>query len=275
MTPNKNIPVVILAGGLGTRLSEETEAKPKPMVEIGGLPILWHIMKIYDHFGFSDFIIALGYKGHCIKEFFLNYRNFNNDISLSLANGEITVSSERVVENWNIHLVETGVTTMTGGRVKRLQDFLHHKTFMLTYGDGLANINIADLLAFHRKERKIATVTAVRPPARFGEMILHPERSTVEKFTEKPQIGEGWINGGFFLFEPDLFEYLKDADDSSSLEANILERLAEDGQLNAYRHTGFWQCMDTLRDLRLLEGLWKQGTAPWNIWNHGKNRVSR
>jgi len=262
---HENIPVVILAGGMGTRLSEETGVKPKPMVEIGGRPMLWHIMKLYSHYGFHEFVIALGYKGYFIKEYFLHYRALNNDISVSLANGDVEIESVADSENWLVHLIDTGSATMTGGRVKRVEQLVGNGTFMLTYGDGIADVNIPALLACHRKEGRLATVTAVRPPARFGEMIL--DNTSVRKFTEKPQIGEGWINGGFFVFEPAVLNNIEG--DETSLEAHVLERLAAEGQLTAYRHEGFWQCMDTLRDVRILDGLWEKGIAPWNLWNHG------
>ncbi len=259
---NKQIPVVILAGGLGTRLSEETGLKPKPLVEIGGQPILWHILKIYGHYGFREFVIALGYKGHFIKEYFLNYYSFKNDITVEVKSGRVEVREERDTEDWLVHLVDTGSATMTGGRVKRVASLVRNGTFMLTYGDGVADVDITDLLAFHRREGRLATVTAVRPPARFGEMILAD--GAVTRFTEKPQIGEGWINGGFLVLEPSVFDYLEG--DDSSLEANALESLARDGQLMAFKHDGFWQCMDTLRDKRYLEGLWQKGQAPWKKW---------
>jgi glucose-1-phosphate cytidylyltransferase len=253
--------VVILAGGLGSRLAEETEVKPKPMVDIGGRPILWHIMKHYSHYGFKEFFIALGYKGEEIKRYFLDYHNLSGNITLGLAKGTIETSA-RECEDWTIHLTDTGPATATGGRVKRLQSWLTGGTFMVTYGDGVSNIDLQKLLNFHRSHGKIATVTAVRPPARFGGLQF--DGDAVVKFTEKPQIGEGWINGGYLVFEPGVFDYL--TGDNSSLEANALESLAADGQLAAFQHAGFWQCMDTLRDKHLLESFWRQEQPPWKVW---------
>lgn len=253
--------VVILAGGLGTRLAEETELKPKPMVEVGGHPLVWHIMQHYSHYGFKEFLIALGYRGEIIKRFFLDYCSLSGSMTVDLANGKVE-ADDNECEDWTVHLRNTGQDTNTGGRVKRLEPSLKDGTFMLTYGDGVCDVNLADLLAFHRSHGLIATVTAVRPPARFGGLIFEGDR--VAEFTEKPQIGEGWINGGFFVFEPRLFEYLND--DDASLEADALERMAEDGQLAAFRHEGFWQCMDTLRDKRSLETLWNERRAPWKVW---------
>jgi glucose-1-phosphate cytidylyltransferase len=251
---------VILAGGLGTRLSEETDVRPKPMVEIGGRPILWHIMKGYAHHGFKEFIVALGYKGEAIKEYFLNYPLINSDLTVSLGSGEVT-RRRPADEDWVVHLQDTGVETMTGGRVKRLAPFLN-ETFMLTYGDGVANVDIRALVAFHRAHGKLATLTAVRPPARFG--ALETDGDQVTRFLEKPQTGEGWINGGFFVLEPGVLDYIEG--DPTHLEREPLETLARDGQLMAYRHGDFWQSMDTLRDVRLLNGLWKDGRAPWRVW---------
>jgi len=253
--------VVILAGGLGTRLAEETEIRPKPMVEIGGQPILWHIMKQYTYYGFNNFYLALGYKSDVIKRYFLDYYTLNGNITIDFSNDELMMHDKKC-ENWVINLIDTGSETNTGGRIKRLEPWLADSTFMVTYGDGLCNVNLQKLVAFHRSQGKIATVTAVRPPARFGGIIF--DGDMVGKFTEKPQIGEGWINGGFLVFEPKIFDYLEG--DHSSLEAHALERLAEDRQLVAYKHDGFWQCMDTLRDKRLLEGLWKEGRASWKVW---------
>jgi glucose-1-phosphate cytidylyltransferase len=253
--------VVILAGGLGTRLAEETQVRPKPMVEIGGRPILWHIMKLYEHNQFREFFIALGYKGDEIKRFFRDYSSLTADLTIDLADGKVEAHN-RGCEDWKVHLVDTGYDTLTGGRVKRLERRLSDATFMVTYGDGLADIDLAALLTFHRSHGRIATVTAVRPPARFGGLVV--EGDLIKCFTEKPQAGEGWINGGFLVFEPAVFDYL--SGDDSSLEADALERLAADGQLAAFRHAGFWQCMDTLRDKHLLESLWREGRAPWKVW---------
>jgi glucose-1-phosphate cytidylyltransferase len=252
--------VVILAGGLGSRLSEETDIKPKPMVEIGDRPILWHIMKFYAHYGFNEFFIALGYKGEMIKRFFLDYFSLNGSMTLNLADGQLRKHSANC-EDWTVHLMDTGVDTLTGGRLKRLEPHLRDGTFMLTYGDGVGNVDLHQLLQFHLQHKGIATVTAVRPPARFGGMIFEGNR--VVSFDEKPQIGEGWINGGFFVFEPGIFDYL--AGDQTNLEADTLPRLAMDQQLSAYKHEGFWQCMDTLREKRLLESLW-QTEKPWKVW---------
>ena len=253
--------VVLLAGGLGTRLAEETEVKPKPMVEIGGYPILWHIMKHYAHHDFKEFFIALGYRGEVIKRFFVDYHTLNGSITVDLAQGQLFMR-ERECEDWVVHLMDTGQETMTGGRVRRLQSWLNDGTFMVTYGDGVCNLDLRSLLAFHKAHGKLATVTAVRPPARFGGINF--DGDMVASFTEKPQAGEGWINGGFLVFEPGIFEYLDS--DKSSLESDALERLTADRQLVAYRHHSFWQCMDTLRDKRLLESLWSSGTAPWKLW---------
>lgn len=253
--------VVILAGGLGTRLAEETEVKPKPMVEIGGKPILWHIMKLYDRYGFNDFFVALGYKGEAIKRYFLEYHVLSGSMSVEVATGKVSLF-ENEVESWTVNLVDTGQNTLTGGRLRRLRRWLGSETFMLTYGDGVSDVDLAALLRFHKKSGRIATLTAVRPPARFGGLVF--EGDAVSAFTEKPQAGEGWINGGFAVFEPGIFDYLQG--DESSLESDVLERLAMDGQLAAYRHTGFWQCMDTMRDKHLLESLWRQRKAPWRVW---------
>lgn len=253
--------VVILAGGLGSRLAEETEVKPKPMVEIGGRPILWHIMKHYAHYGFKEFVIALGYKGEIIKDYFVNYHKLSHNLTISLAGGEVTVH-EGGTEDWIVHLLDTGLHTQTGGRVKRAAQFIGNETFMLTYGDGVCNLDLHDLLNFHRSHGKLATVTAVRPPSRFGGIAFNG--NLVAHFEEKPQIGEGWINGGFFVMEPGVSNYIDG--DEAAWEREPMERLAADGQLVAYRHKGFWQCMDTMRDIRLLEKLWERGKAPWKVW---------
>jgi glucose-1-phosphate cytidylyltransferase len=253
---------VLLAGGKGTRLSEETLVRPKPMVEIGGKPILWHIMSMYAHHGHRDFVVACGYKGEQIKEYFLNFALHNNDYHVSLKDGARRMLKESPVD-WQVTMVDTGLETLTGGRLLRLRTWLQEEgSFMLTYGDGLSDIDLGALVAFHRRHGKVATVTAVRPPARFG--ALHIEGERVTRFSEKPQSEEGWINGGFFVFEPAVFSYL--ADDRSTLEREPLERLAADGQLMAYRHEGFWQPMDTLRDKQHLEALWASGAAPWKTW---------
>lgn len=252
---------IILAGGLGTRISEETSLKPKPLVEVGERPILWHIMNIYAFHGFREFVVALGYKGELIKYYFLNYHRLNSDLIIDLKDGQVKVH-EASREDWRIHLVDTGLTTLTGGRLKRLTELLDGKTFMMTYGDGVADIDIPAALAFHKKMGRHATITAVRPPARFGGLQF--EGHLVNKFFEKPQIGEGWINGGFFILEPAVFDYIDS--DQTSFERQSLDRLAQDGQLAVYRHEGFWQCMDTMRDVRYLNELWEEGNPPWKIW---------
>jgi len=254
--------VVILAGGRGTRLAEETTARPKPMVEIGGRPILWHIMNIYAVQGHKDFLIACGYKGEIIKEYFANFSLYNSDYVVNLKDGSKTVVNGCGMD-WRVGVIDTGLETMTGGRIRRLRRFIGDQPFMLTYGDSLGDVNLRCLLAFHQSHGKLATVTAVRPPARFGGLTL--EQDAVREFSEKPQTGEGWINGGFFVFEPAILDYFQD--DASVLEREPLERLAADRQLMAFRHTGFWQPMDTLREKYLLESLWADGKAPWKIWN--------
>lgn len=254
--------VVVLAGGLGTRLSEETEARPKPMVEIGGRPILWHILKHYAHFGFQEFYVALGYKGESIKRFFLDYHALGSNVSVSLRDGRAVVHDGGEREDWQVHLIETGLETNTGGRLKRLEPYLSDATFMLTYGDGVSDVDLGALLNFHRAHGRLATVTAVRPPSRFGGLVFDGDR--VAEFEEKPQIGEGWINGGFLVLEPGFFQYL--SGDGASLEAHGLEAAARDGQLMAFRHERFWQCMDTLRELRVLQAMWAEQRAPWKLW---------
>ena len=253
--------VIILAGGFGTRLSEETENRPKPMVEIGGRPILWHIMKHYANYGFAEFAVALGYKGDFIKRYFLDYVRLNSDLTVDLRSDSVT-RSPKCEEEWVVHLVDTGLNTMTGGRMKRLAAVVGRETLMMTYGDGVCSVNLTDLLAFHRAHGKLATVTAVRPPARFGGLVFDGDRVT--EFSEKSQIGEGWINGGYFVLEPAVLDYI--AGDDTPWEREPLERLTAEGELMVYRHDGFWQCMDTPRDVRLLESLWTSGTAPWRVW---------
>jgi glucose-1-phosphate cytidylyltransferase len=251
--------VAILCGGLGTRLSEETQVKPKPMVEIGGRPILWHIMKIYERHGFNDFMLALGYKGEIVKDYFLNYLARQSDLSVHLKSGRVEYTNP-TAEDWHVSLVDTGANTLTGGRVLRLRPYLQGEgSFMLTYGDGVANVDLTALLAFHKAHGRLATVTAVRPPARFGELRIEDNRVT--NFQEKPQTGEGWINGGFFVFEPGVFDFIDD--DSTILEKTPLEQLALQGELLAYQHAGYWQSMDTLRDKSSLEGHLASGHAPW------------
>ncbi len=253
--------VVILAGGLGTRLSEETGVKPKPMVEIGGKPILWHIMKIFGRSGFEDFVVCLGYKGYMIKEFFANYVTHGSDITIDLKTNSSLLHNNST-EPWRISLINTGDKTMTGGRILRIRKYLDNQTFMLTYGDGVADIDIEALLAFHKSHGKLATVTAVRPPSRFGGMAI--ENGIVTDFIEKPQIGEGWINGGFFVLEPGVLDYI--SGDEMPFEREPLEHLARDGQLAAYKHDSFWQCMDTMRDVMFLNELWDSGAGPWKVW---------
>ena len=252
---------VILAGGMGTRLSEETEVRPKPMVEIGGRPILWHIMKIFAAFGHREFLVALGYKGEVIKSYFLNYYYLQNSITVNLGSGQVDVH-DGPPDDWTIHLVDTGPRTDTGGRIRRLKEWLGNETFMLTYGDGVARIDVGELLAFHRRHGRLATITAVRPPGRFGGLSL--EDDLVTRFVEKPQLGEGWINGGFFVLEPEILDMIEG--DDTSFEREPLERLARDEQLVAYRLESFWQCMDTLRDVRFLNAVWESGEAPWKVW---------
>ena len=249
--------VVILAGGLGTRLSEETDIKPKPMVEVGGKPILWHIMKIYENYGFNNFTFALGYKGDVIKNYFLNYHAYSSDLEINLKNGEVSFSN-RFSEDWNVSLINTGISSMTGGRLLRLRDKLK-STFMMTYGDGVSDVDLQELLKFHKSHGKIATVTAVIPSARFGGM--HVDDGKVLNFKEKPQSGSGWINGGFFIFEPSIFDYLDD--DTTVLEHEPMEKLVNDGELMAYQHHGYWQCMDTIRDRESLQEIWDSGNALW------------
>lgn len=249
---------IILAGGLGSRLAEETGVRPKPLVEIGGRPILWHIMQIFHAAAFSEFVVALGYKGEMIKEFFLNYHALSCDLTLDLATGTRQLHGSSAPA-WRIHLVDTGATTQTGGRVLRLREWVCNETFMLTYGDGLANINVRKLVEFHKSHGKLATVTLVRPPARFGAVECRD--NLITRFVEKPQTGEGWISGGFFVLEPGIFAYLKD--DTTIWERHSLEELAQDGQLMAYHHDGFFQPMDNIREKHMLEEMWQSGNPPW------------
>lgn len=254
--------VGILAGGLGARLAEETETKPKPMVEIGGYPILWHIMRHYAHYGFKEFVIALGYKGEYIKKYMVDYCQLYSNLTVNLKNGDVRIH-DGYKADWTVELIETGRDTLTGGRIKRLAPYMGDGTFMLTWGDGVSDVNLLELLKFHRSHGKLATMTAVRPPARFGHLEL--DGDSVAEFSEKLQTKEGWINGAFFVLEPGVFDYIEG--DMTQWEKGPMEQLARDGQLMAYRHTSFWQCMDTLRDKRLLDSLWQTGNPPWKIWD--------
>lgn len=254
---------VILAGGMGTRITEESVLKPKPMIEIGGKPIIWHIMKLYTKYGVNDFIICLGYKGFVIKEYFANYYLHESDVTFDFSNRSERLVHANTAEPWKVTLVNTGADTMTGGRVRRIKDYVGDETFLLTYGDGLADINIASLIAFHKKNKKLATVTAVNPAGRFGLLDMD-EKGNVSRFLEKPEGDGNWINGGFFVMEPAIFDYLED--DKTVLERKPLETLAAQGNLKAYRHKGFWYAMDTVRDKIYLEELWNTGNAPWKVW---------
>jgi glucose-1-phosphate cytidylyltransferase len=253
------VQVVLLAGGFGTRLAEETEMRPKPMVEIGEFPILWHIMRHYSVYGHNEFFVLLGYKGEYLKRYFVDRAQLAGDVTVA---GSGVVKRRQAAEPWTVHLIDTGLSSLTGSRVKRVAPYLDGRTFLLTYGDGVSDVPLDALVKFHRCHGKLATLTAVRPPARFGGVVF--DGDAVAEFTEKPQIGEGWINGGYLVFEPEVMDYL--AENGSSLEVDLLERLARDRQLAAYRHEGFWQCVDTLRDLRLLRSLWDSGNAPWKTW---------
>ncbi len=260
---------IILAGGFGTRLSEETDLRPKPMVEVGGKPILWHIMNIYSAHGIEEFIIALGYKGEVVKEYFLNYYAINNDVSIDLASGESTIHDGNQ-PNWKVHLVDTGLHTQTGGRLRRLKEWLGaDETFMFTYGDGVADIDLTALLAFHKSHGKLATVTTVRSPARFGRIVF--DGNKVGKFFEKPDAAQGWINGGFFVLNARVLDYI-DGDDSV-WERETVERIAAAEEMMGYRHFGFWSCMDTLKEKRMLEAMWEAGNAPWRVWLEAEHRA--
>lgn len=256
--------VIILCGGKGIRLKEETETKPKPMIEIGGMPILWHIMKIYSHFGFSEFILALGYKKNMIKNFFLNYETMTQDFTIELGSlNKIKLHSQHKERGWKVTLVDTEEDTLKGARIKRLEKYIPDETFMLTYGDGVADIDLTKLLSFHNLHKKTATITGVRPPSRFGEIKAKDGR--VVSFSEKPQVSEGLINGGFFVFNRKIFDYLTE-DPNCDFERGALERLAAAGELMVYEHPGSWECMDTLRDMEHLNMLWKKGEAFWKVW---------
>jgi glucose-1-phosphate cytidylyltransferase len=253
---------VILAGGLGTRIMEESHLKPKPMIEIAGKPILWHIMKIYAHYGIEEFIICLGYKGYLVKEYFANYFMHNSDVTIDLRTNEISLS-HRQAEPWRVTLVDTGADTMTGGRLKRVRNYIGSDTFCFTYGDGLADINLHKLIAHHRQHKKLATVTNVQPPGRYGVFELESD-GMIKSFQEKPAAG-GWINGGFFVLEPEAIDYIED--DKTPWEASPMQNLVRDQQMSAYSHHGFWQAMDTLREKTYLENLWNTGKAPWKLWD--------
>lgn len=256
--------VVILAGGLGTRISEESHLKPKPMIEIGGNPILWHIMKTYTHYGFNEFIICLGYKGYIIKEYFADYFLHTSDITFDFANNNQMIVHNNVAEPWKVTLVDTGYSTATGGRIKRVQDYIGDEPFMLTYGDGVSDVNIGELVKFHQQHKPIATMTAIQPGGRFGVLDIDHHGSTINKFVEKAKEDGGWINGGFMVLEPRIFDYIEG--DDTVFEKYPLELVAQIGKLQAFKHHGFWQCMDTQRDKWLLEDLWEKKKAPWKKW---------
>lgn len=256
--------VVLLAGGLGTRLSEETDTKPKPMVEIGGMPILWHIMKQYSHYGFNEFVVCAGYKSYYIKDFFYHYFMHSADMTFDMEKNEVTYHHSHA-EPWKVTVVDTGLNTMTGGRIKRIQPYIGDEPFMLTYGDGVSDIDLAMLVASHKASKKLATLTAVQPSGKFGALQID-DANSISAFKEKPQGDGAWINGGFFVLEPQVFEYIKDGD-PTIWERSPLEGLARDGELNAYKHTGFWKPMDTLRDKLELNDMWAGNKAPWKVWN--------
>jgi glucose-1-phosphate cytidylyltransferase len=261
---NNNMQVVILCGGIGTRLREETEFRPKPMVDIGERPILWHIMKIYAHYGYHDFVLALGYKGEMIKNYFCHYELMHNDVTIELGKTEeICIHQSHEEAGWRITLANTGVNAFKGARLKKIQKYIKTDTFMVTYGDGVADIDLHALLAFHKSHGKLATITGINPASRFGELKVNGDR--IESFSEKPEKGEGLVNGGYFVFEKKIFDYLVE-DNSCDLEIGALERIANEGQLMVYRHQGFWACMDTLRDMDYLNKLWDSNKASWKIW---------
>jgi glucose-1-phosphate cytidylyltransferase len=253
--------VLILAGGFGTRLSEETDIRPKPMAEIGGKPIIWHIMKGYSNFGFNDFVVLLGYKGYYIKEYFANYFLHQSDVTIDLASNGMEVHSNSS-EPWKVTLLETGLNTMTGGRIKKAEKFIGNEPFLLTYGDGVSDVDLAELISFHKKHKKLVTMTAVQPEGRFG--ALETRGDQVDSFLEKPKGDGSWINGGFFVCQPEVLKYIKD--DQTVFEQEPLQTLARDGQLFNYKHSGFWKCMDTLRDKKVLNEMWQEDRAPWKKW---------
>jgi glucose-1-phosphate cytidylyltransferase len=255
---------VLLAGGFGTRISEESGIRPKPMVEIGGRPILWHIMKIYSHYGIKEFIVCLGYKGHIIKEYFANYFLHLSDVTFDLKYNTMSILNNQS-EDWKVTLVDTGMNSLSGGRMKRIRQYIGNETFCMTYGDGVGDVDIAKVIEFHKEQKSLTTLTAVQEPGRFGSFTLTPEQKIITHFREKPKDeNSAWINGGFFVIEPEVFDYIEG--DSTSFELQPLERLSREGKLAAYRHTGFWQPMDTLRDKNLLDELWSSEKAPWKIW---------
>jgi glucose-1-phosphate cytidylyltransferase len=255
---------VILAGGLGTRLSEETEMRPKPMVEIGGKPILWHIMKIYSSYGFNEFIICLGYKGNMIREYFANYFLYQSDVTINLSDNSIDVHNCKA-EPWKITLVDTGLNTQTGGRIKRIKNYIDGKPFFITYGDGVSDVNIEKLLKFHKKNKKLLTMTAVQPEGRFGSLDIDQNTDAIIKFLEKPKGDNAWINGGFFIAQPEIIDYIKN--DMTVFEREPLEKLAKESNLIAYKHKGMWKCMDTQRDKSQLNQMWETGNAEWKVWD--------
>jgi len=257
------VKVVILAGGFGTRISEESHLRPKPMIEIGGRPILWHIMKYYSHYGYNEFVICLGYKGNIIKEFFMDYYLYDSDVTFDFSNNNKMIINNNVSEPWKVTLVDTGLNTATGGRIKRVQQYIGSETFMLTYGDGVSDININNLVKFHKEHGKIVTISAIQPAGRFGVLDIG-ENNIINKFAEKSKEDVGWINGGFMILEPEIFKYLEN--DNTVFELEPLSKLAKQGQLVAYKHYGFWQCMDTQRDKQLLEKIWASNKAPWKVW---------
>lgn len=254
--------VVILAGGLGTRITEESHLKPKPMIEIAGQPILWHIMKIYSHYGFNDFVICCGYKQHVIKEYFADYYLHRSDVTFDFSQNNKMIIHSNISEPWKVTIVDTGLNTMTGGRIKRIKKHLDDKAFCLTYGDGVSDVNIAEVVKFHKEQGKMATITTIKPEGRFG--IVELEDTTVKSFREKDKSDSGWINCGFMVLEPEIIDFIED--DTTVFERYPLEQAAKIGELNAYKHDGFWHCMDTLRDKLNLESLWEEGKAPWKVW---------
>lgn len=255
--------VVLLAGGFGTRISEESHLRPKPMIEIGDKPIIWHIMKLFSHYGFNDFVICAGYKQNIIKEWFANYYLHNSDITFDFSNGGEMIVHNNVAEPWRVTVVDTGLNTMTGGRIKRVADYIGDEPFFMTYGDGVSNVNIGELLKYHKSHGKLATVTAIHPDSRFGVMDID-KNGCIRAFREKSELDAGWINGGFMVLEPKVIDYI--ADDSIMFERQPLESIAAEGQLMSYKHDGFWQCMDTLRDKEKLDGMWESENAPWKVW---------